>query len=507
MNVRLVLLAVLLGTSALTKAVYFPSPKAVAAAGLRALRCLGKKVAVTSAATYAAAYYYVKDMKPELRWDWSKIDTSQVKFQQNFIWGTADCAYQTQGAVGCPESNWADWEKRANLEPSGAACDAWNKTKEDIALMKELGVKAHRFSVDWSRIEPKQGEINESALQHYVDFCDALLAADIKPVVTLHHFVHPQWFEQLGAFEKEENIKYFVQFSERIFKLLGDKVALWCTINEPGVYAFQGYMRGVFPPGKSGVSGMRLAAKVLKNMLNAHVAVYRALKRLPGGDTAQIGLVHQYLMFEKFHDKKSPVKAALEHLIPKLGGLNEFTNSVLEFCKSGKFEFYIPGIVHEKSYNAAAPTSFDFFGLNYYSHVHMRIYHRLKDMIHPGYHEYDIPTDMPYGIYAEGFYRALKHVGELGKPIYVTENGIADKHDNRRDIWLKRYIYAMNRAVAEGCDVRGYFYWSLMDNWEWDMGYHEKFGLAEVNFDTQERKLRKGAAWFKEVVGQTYAMA
>lgn len=521
MNFRALFLAILVGFSLVSDSTALPSPFRFIGRGLgkglNAVRAFGSSAAnnkykigsavlLAGVSSYLAAYCYVKNLKSPLRWDWLKLDTSKVKFPKNFMWGTADCAYQTQGADSLPQSNWAAWEKKANLEPSGVACDALNKMQEDIALMKKLGVKAHRFSVDWSRIEPQQGKIDPQGLKYYVDFCNALIAAGIKPVVTLHHFVHPEWFEKLGGFEKEENIQHFVAFSERIFKLLGKKVALWCTINEPGVYVFQGYMRGVFPPGKAGLSGMKLAPKVLKNMLNAHVAVYKALKRLPGGKDAQIGLVHQYLMFEKFHDTNSPIKAAFEHMIPKLAGLNECAKSILEFCKTGKFEFYIPGVVHEKFENPDAPKAYDFFGLNYYSHVFLRVHHRLKDMIYPGYRADDIETDMPYGVYAEGLYRALKDVAELGKPIYITENGIADKKDDRRDIWIKRYLYAMHRAMEEGCDVRGYFYWSLMDNWEWDMGYKEKFGLVEVDFKTQERKLRKGAAWFQKVVGETYGI-
>jgi len=454
---------------------------------------------------YATHRFFVhSDENPrELRWNWSKIDTTKIQFPADFIFGTAVSEYQTSGAHTCRHSNWAHWEKKAALPSSDAACKSWDDYAKDIACLKELGVNAYRFSVDWSKIEPQQGVINEDALAHYEQLCDELIANGIKPIVTLHHFVHPQWFERLGAFEKSKNIKHFVNFCVLVFNRLKDKVALWGTINEPGIYVFQGYVRGCFPPGKTGFSGMRLASKVLKNMLNAHVAVYHAIKNLPGGDKAQIGIVHQYLTFEQFHDGWSPVKALIEYSI--CSTLTSFIrDTIIEYFNTGTYHFYIPGVVNYKDTKNAYKRihSLDYIGLNYYSHVFLRVHHRFTDMIHPGYRTYDIPTTMPFAVYAEGLYRAIKHMAQLNVPIYITENGAPTADDACKDIWLRRYLYAVSKAIADGYPVHGYCYWSLLDNYEWDMGYTQKFGLYHVDFKTQQRTLCPGAQWFVDVIKQ-----
>ena len=320
------------------------------------------------------------------RWNWEQVDTMQpselaAKIPPQFLFGTATSAYQTEGAIGCPASNWAKWETDAitkNLhkkptgqpyDPSGVACDSRHFYEKDIACLQELGVNSYRFSVDWSRIEPQRGVINQDALDHYEMLCEQLLKVGIKPVVTLHHFSHPQWFEECGAFEKEENIPLFVQFCELVFKRLGDKVALWCTINEPTVMLTQGYVRGVFPPGKSGISGMRLGWKALNNMLKTHCEVYKALKQLPGGDIAQIGFAHGYLIFKNFHGWKSPAKLLIESGVATLcTWAMSANNYVINFFAKDENKRYL-----------------DFIGINYYSDVFLRLYHRTENSIHPGY--------------------------------------------------------------------------------------------------------------------------
>ena len=161
--------------------------------------------------------------------------------------------------------------------------------------MKDLGVDSYRFSVSWSKIMPKRGVVDTLALQHYSQVVDSLLQQHITPMVTLHHFTHPLWFHELDAFEKEENIKYFVEFSEVVFNALKDRVTMWCTINEPGVYMFDAYFSGMFPPGKQDPA---LAAKVLENLMKSHVQIYNKLKQLPGGKEAQIGIVKNMMQMD-----------------------------------------------------------------------------------------------------------------------------------------------------------------------------------------------------------------
>ena len=244
-----------------------------------------------------------------------QVNQASLYFPKDFLFGFAIAEQQNSGEVNLPNSQWTRWEQTSwpdgtphinNGARSGSSCDHWNLYKEDIRLMKQdFNANSFRFSVAWDAIEPQEGVFSEEALQHYSDEVDALLAAGMVPMITLHHFAHPVWFEDKGAFEKDENIYYFVRFAEKVFRKLGHKVPLWCTINEPGIYAFQGYLplNCVFPPGKSRGKGdidyeaYKLTATVIRNMMKAHVEVYRALKALPGGKEAQIGLVHQHLKF------------------------------------------------------------------------------------------------------------------------------------------------------------------------------------------------------------------
>jgi beta-glucosidase len=435
---------------------------------------------------------------PELRWNWNKIDTTDIRFPKEFLWGVATAAHQVEGH--CDNNNWSAWEQACdengkprvkNGQKAGLACDHWNRYPEDIARMQELGVKAYRFSVEWSKIEPKEGEFDLAVMRHYREVCEALLAAGIKPVVTLHHFTNPLWLERRGAFEREENIAFFVRFCKFVFQALHDKAQLWCTINEPEVYATQGYFLGVFPPGKK---DPQLTGVVLKNLLEAHVQVYQALKRLPNGDKAQIGLVKNIFQFDPYR-RWHLFDWLVSRQFNKL-----FTDAIIRFFKTGHFDFSLPGLAKVEHFNAAAPRTLDFIGLNYYSHIPVKFQWNSKEFFAFAPRADELMTDMPYPICAEGFYRAIKTVAKLGVPIYITENGIADAKDDRRDLFIRRYLFALSEAIKDGCDVRGYFYWSLLDNFEWTEGYDMKFGLYEVNFATQERKLREGARYFVGVV-------
>ncbi len=436
-------------------------------------------------------------------WNWEEIST-EVVFPENFVWGSAVAEYQVSGAEHCKDGQWVAWEIKSNIERSGKACDFWNRCFDDIQLIKDLGLTSFRFSVDWSIVEPEQGVFNKEALDHYELFCQKLLENGIQPVVTLHHFVHPQWFEDLGAFEKEENIEYFVRFSAKAFERLQPYVKFWCTINEPSVYIFGGYIRSVFPPG---VLDLHKAGVVLGNLLKSHVAIYDRIKGMQGGQEAQIGIVHQMLPFKPFH--KGGVRGPIESFVS--GILNHMLNdSIMNFFKTGKYVFCVPHydalavlprVTAAVRFDVENPVrTLDFFGINNYSHVQISI--NSEKGFSEGYRPEDIKTDMPYPFYAEGLYHAIAKASELGVPMYITENGIADAQDDKRALWIERYLYALNKAIEDGYDVRGFFYWSLLDNYEWDMGYPLKFGLYEVNLETQERTLRDGARTYERIVKQ-----
>lgn len=440
---------------------------------------------------YLLAVAYLGARYPETRWDWDAIDCDEVSFPDDFVWGVAAAAHQVEG--GCDNNNWSRWETEsapdgtpriAGGQKAGRACDHWNRYRDDIQLMKDLGLGSYRFSPAWSKIEPSPGEWNDEAIRHYHDVIDALIAAGIEPMLTIHHFSHPLWFDDLGSFEDESNLDHFVSYAERLFSEYGGKVTTWCTINEPAVFATVGWSQGLFPPGKK---DPQLTAEVLANLMTAHARVYAALKAMPGGDEARVGLVKNMFQFDpdrRYHLLDWMSARIAEHV---------FNGAILGCLKTERFRAFVPGQISVTRDVPGISSSLDFVGLNYYSHFLVRFQANPGEPLvmveRPG----DIQTDMPYAIYAEGFYRAIKSIAELGVPVYITENGIADATDDRRELFIRRYLHAMHRAMAEGADIRGYYYWSLMDNFEWAEGYDMKFGLYAMNRETLERTLRDGS--------------
>ena len=427
-------------------------------------------------------------------WDWTQIDLDNTFYPETFLWGTASSEYQISGAKRLPNCQWAEWEKRGHPaikggETSDSSIQGWDRYEEDALLLKELGLNSYRFSVDWSAIEPKEGVFDREAINHYKSVCKSLKNNNITPMITLHHFAHPTWFEKKGAFEKRENVDYFIRFAKLVFRELSDDVDLWCTMNEPTVVVLMGYILGEFPPGKTGIF---LAAEVLNNMLYAHVALYKELKQMPNGEKSQIGIVHSYLKFEPYNGW-NPIEA-----IPCYFFTKNLHETVMDFFKTGEFS----SMLLQRETIPDAPNSFDFFGLNYYSRPVIGMQASLSEPLGATCFPGEVMTDMPYPSYAEGFYQALIDCGELGKPIYVTENGIADEKDDRRELFIRKYLYALSKAIEDGVDVRGYFYWTLIDNFEWAEGWTMKFGLYECDRNTQERKLREGSKAYREIVAR-----
>ena len=439
---------------------------------------------------------------PELRWDWSTIDPDDVRFPADFVWGTATAAHQVEG--GNDNNQWWRWEHSTGADgrprvqgghTSGAAVEHWTRFREDIRRMKEeLGATSYRFSIEWSRLEPSEGVWDDYAFAHYREVIECCIEHGVEPMITLHHFTDPLWFADKGGFEDQANIDLFVRFARKAFEEYGDKVTRWCTHNEPGPYALMGWLMGVFPPG---VKSFERYTRVLCNLVHSHTRVYRALKEMPGGDRAQIALVKNIFQVEPF-DRWHVGQWALCRMADVL-----YNESILRCLKTGVFEVRVPGLINFREEVPGADQSLDVLGLNYYSHILVRLFMRREPpfevLARPG----DVVCDMPYCVYPEGFYRALKRAAEVGKPIVVTENGIPDDRDDRRGDWIRRYAYAMHRAMAEGVDVRGFHYWSLLDNFEWAEGWEPRFGLFGVDYDTQERTLRAGAQPMIDLIRKT----
>jgi len=372
---------------------------------------------------YIGLILVFRDRDLNLRFDYKKLKSIPWKFGKNFLWGSATAAYQVEGY--CYNTNWHQFESAVDAQgkpridegqKAGAACDEWNLYKEDIKLMKDISLNSYRFSVEWSKIEPKPGEFDESALDHYEQFVDELIKNGIEPMVTLHHFTNPIWFEDKGAFLQEDSPEIFVRFTEKVVQRLGSRVKLWCTINEPAIYAIYGYFTAEFPPAGTNA---KQAAKVYLNMLRSHTAAYRAIKK--ARPEALVGLVVHVALFEPPH-KWNLLDVIIARMLNK--NLNE---SHFQYLTQGRFQFSIPGMVNEV-HTGEEKDAFDYIGLNYYTD-HFRIFKPFakEQFVEINKSPAEQLTDMGWEIYPEGLYRSLKIIKRYTpKPIYITENGIAD---------------------------------------------------------------------------------
>ncbi|TKC98993.1 glycoside hydrolase family 1 protein [Polyangium fumosum] len=407
-----------------------------------------------------------------------------------FLLGTATASHQIEGGL---DNDWTDWERGAfsggaphikDHTVSGAACDSWNRIDEDIKLLRQLGANAYRFSVEWSRLEPTEGAWNEEAADRYLAWALALRAAGIEPMVTLHHFTLPRWVATQGGWMNERTIDLLAAFSRRVAKKLGSAVDLWCTINEPNVLATLSYVKGIFPPG---LSDQRIAVRVMARMLKAHARMTEAIRETDttdadgDGHATRVGIAHHVRIFQP------ATRSPLDRLIA--GFTDQFFNEAIASASfTGRIELCIPGIIEIDEAVPGLLGSYDYMGINYYGRDHVR-----ADLRDPSLSKQYVPADRPvndlgWDIYPEGLYQVLKRYGSLGLPVFVTENGIADKDGNVRPSFLRSHFEALVRAAREGIDVRGYFHWSLLDNFEWAEGYEPRFGLFRVDFESPEKR-------------------
>lgn len=421
---------------------------------------------------------YRRRVFPEPHFDWGEVDTSDLSFPDGFIWGTATAAHQIEGNQS---NNWTDFEIETGKEPSGIACDHWNQWRSDFKLLSDLDVTSYRFSIEWSRLEPGPGEWDEVAMQTYSDMVDDLIERGIRPMPTLHHFSHPSWWEDKGGFADRKNLPEFLSYCEKVFDVLSDRVTVWCTINEPTVFSAMGYTLGQFPPGRR---SFRLTLKVMRNMMRAHAMVYWSLKEKKPDCT--VGIAKNVTLFDPAN-RWSPIDWPLAR--------------ILEWLWNGAWR---RGIMTGRMLGSRIPQakgSLDFVGLNYYTHfITSPFIPTSTDDLDFAKRDHEIATEFGYPMYAEGMRRAIDFVAELGVPIEITENGVADSTDSLRPEHLMRHLWVISEAIEAGRDIRSYHHWSLMDNFEWAEGYKMRFGLYSVDFDTQERTLRGSGEIYRETI-------
>ncbi len=376
-------------------------------------------------------------------------------FPDGFLWGTASAAHQVEGDNR--NCDWWEFEQQpgriANGDSSAVANDNYHRYREDFALLRELNQNAHRLSVEWSRIEPSPGEFDAHQIRHYRDVLGELREQGIQPMVTLHHFTSPRWFASKGGWSAKDSAHAFLPFVHRVVDQLGDLVGLWCTINEPNLYAANAWITGEFPPGRKGHK--------------AHELAYHAIKRR--WPESLVGLSHHKLLFLPASTKPGDRWAAKASQL----ALDRWPVA--------------PGMLRR-----VVEATSDYIGIAHYWGQMCAF-----DARRPGeqfIRRFNVPgrpvTDMGLSTDPAWMRVVLNEVRTLGKPVYITENGLATDDDEWRGRFITETLSNVLLAMGDGVDVRGYFHWTNTDNFEWARGYATHFGLIGVDRKSLERTIK-----------------
>ena len=404
------------------------------------------------------------------------------KFPKNFYWGAATSSHQVEGGN---LNDWSEWEKKnatrlakeaglfwqkwqqkkfpemfkAENYLSGLSCDHYHLFREDFEIAKNLNHNAHRFSLEWSRLEPKKGSFNEKEIGHYRQVVEALCQKGIEPFLTVWHWTNPLWIRDLGGWENQETVDYFSDYLRKVVSSLREQVKFWIVLNEPMVFSSISYKKGSWPPQKRSFFSHY---RVIKNLISAHRRAYRIIKEID--PRLQVGIAKNNVYFEAYRER--------------------LANRVLKKVGDWWWNYRFLDKIKD---------SLDFIGINYYHH----------NRINFGFNknENKAVSDLGWEIYPKGIYYLLREVfNRYKKPIFITENGVADKGDRLREKFIRDHLYWLSMALGKGVDVRGYFYWSLLDNFEWDKGFWPRFGLVEVDYKTQKRRIRPSAIAYAEMI-------
>lgn len=413
-----------------------------------------------------------------------KQSKSNLKFPKNFLWGAATAAHQVEGNL---HNQWTVWEfehtvslatqaqyhygdldswprikneaKDPNNYVSARAVDHYNMHEEDFELLKKMNMNAYRFSIEWSRVEPKEGIWDAKEIEHYKQYMDRLKRRGIEPVVTLFHFTLPVWFSEIGGFEKRRNVKYFTRFAEKMIRELGISAKYIVTLNEPEVYVAAGYLVGQWPPNRT---SKWQAWRVTNNLAYAHNQAAKAIHAI---------------------NRRHKVSIAKNTSFIYAGDnawLSRVSATVLQYLRD---DYFLKKVIKQC----------DWLGVNYY----------FSDRVY-GYRVHNPDkkvSDLGWDMSPENLQFALERLHEkYDLPIIITENGLADGEDAERQWWITQTLIAMNKAMHNGVKLEGYLHWSLLDNFEWDKGFWPRFGLAAVDHKTKKRTLRPSAIWFGKVI-------
>ena len=408
-------------------------------------------------------------------------------FPKDFLWGAATSAHQVEGGN---LNDWSEWEianagrlareaeskfghlpswpmiREQAIKPenyiSGLACNHYHRFREDFDIAKSLGHNAHRFSIEWSRIEPEEGKFDEVEIEHYREVIKVLRERNMEPFVTLWHWTIPLWLRDRGGVESKQFPEYFTRYAQYVVRRLGDEVVFWMTLNEPTSVIGAAYAAGLWPPQKK---NLLAALRVFRHLAAAHRRGYWAIRQIQAN--AQIGFGNVLSFIEPAH------------------AWNPFDQLSVLISKfwSNQYFFLLTG-----------EDTHDYIAIQNYFHNRVAFPWRLQN-------KNEKVSDMSWELYPESLYYLLKEWKKYNKPLYITENGLADACDKHRGWFIREAIKNLERAISEGIDVRGYFYWSLLDNFEWDKGFWPRFGLVEIDYkNALERKIRPSAWEYKKII-------
>jgi beta-glucosidase len=408
------------------------------------------------------------------------------------LWGVAVSHYQVEGNDPC---DWTDWEAlgRTRGEPCGNAVDSWTRYEDDALLAKQAGANSFRFSISWSRIEPRKGEFDEMALERYSRFVDALIALGIEPVVTLFHYTHPQWFHEKTPWTSTASVMAFGRFAGRVARVLADRVRFWVILNEPLVFLLAGYLDGQIPPGLTDAGAMNRA---FDHLLAAHCAAANEIRSR--NRHAAFSIAHNMMGFAPERES-NPLDGLLARTAHAM-----YNRGITEAFATGRWNFRLPPATVLRGRRDELPAWLDTFGINFYSRLHMRCPGRVRMIGDFDYHDRTGHglTDNGWEITPETLGALIDEASQAGFPLVITENGLADASDRFRAEFLRMHYDEIRKAEARGIRIHGYFHWSLLDNYEWLDGFEPRFGLYAVDRATMQRTARPSVEVFRSLGGE-----
>ena len=417
-------------------------------------------------------------------------DAARFSFPERFLWGTSTSAQQVEGNI--TNNDWSAWEDAGRVSVrSGLACDHYHRFRGDFDLAHDLAHNAHRFSLEWSRIEPEENRFSEKELQHYREVIEALRTRGLEPIVTIHHYTFPRWLAEKGGWDHGAIERYYVRYVSRVVDAYKDLVRWWITLNEPIVQVFKGWIIGQWPPGR--VSDYPRALQAIRRMLRSHVLAYRAIhERRPD---AMVSVAKHCLALTPNHPHNP-----FDWISTRTRGFL-FNELFLDALQTGRLA--LPGQFFER---LPFGRTLDFIGINYYT----RDFVRNTGLNLPGLvgtsgtleveRRIGKRNDLGWEVYPEGLGHFLRDFHRYRLPLLITENGIPAVDEDDRWGFIYLHLWQVMRAMATRIPVVGYLYWSLLDNYEWTDGYSARFGLIGVNFKTQERIVRPSGRWLAELI-------